>query len=388
MYGIPSARVWSLLVASTCLLRSSAATDPFSREKQAALAWEHGVANVNDASGDWDELWLGSGPIPAGALRDDYALAFGGGVLCANSSSLPGPLATACRELASGLSDALGLDVPLLFAYSEVTNTSNGLGVIRVGIDRASSNDDGGADDNDDDYDDVAERGVRLHLSPLGDEAWAIAPVVNAAVASPGDRRSIGGSSSGGGGGGGSGGSTSGGSSSGSTSGGGVSSGAAVSACGVSGAPSCLALASPTGRGALFGVFSLLRLVRRGQVPAHQPHSPPALHLKMCSTMCSTTCSTSWQLASVSKSLVGVYHVPIVRVSSPESPSSCDTRPISLLSCKVPASPASALALSDAPKAALRSWQLWDNLDGTIERGYGGRSLLHWEELPGIVRPR
>lgn len=30
----------------------------------------------------------------------------------------------------------------------------------------------------------------------------------------------------------------------------------------------------------------------------------------------------------------------------------------------------------------------WDNIDGTIERGYAGRSLWKWEELPGKIDPR
>jgi alpha-glucuronidase len=30
----------------------------------------------------------------------------------------------------------------------------------------------------------------------------------------------------------------------------------------------------------------------------------------------------------------------------------------------------------------------WDNLNGTIERGYAGRSLWQWDELPGKVSPR
>ena len=40
------------------------------------------------------------------------------------------------------------------------------------------------------------------------------------------------------------------------------------------------------------------------------------------------------------------------------------------------------------PRSKVRVWQLWDNMDGTVERGYGGRSVFHWEELPGTVRPR
>ncbi|MCL4262440.1 MAG: alpha-glucuronidase [Anaerolineae bacterium] len=30
----------------------------------------------------------------------------------------------------------------------------------------------------------------------------------------------------------------------------------------------------------------------------------------------------------------------------------------------------------------------WDNLDGSIERGYAGQSLWHWAELPAIIDPR
>ncbi len=30
----------------------------------------------------------------------------------------------------------------------------------------------------------------------------------------------------------------------------------------------------------------------------------------------------------------------------------------------------------------------WDNMDGTIERGYAGRSLWQWNELPGTLGPR
>ena len=44
--------------------------------------------------------------------------------------------------------------------------------------------------------------------------------------------------------------------------------------------------------------------------------------------------------------------------------------------------------IKEQPKSRIRIWELWDNMDGTIERGYGGRSIFHWEELPNIVRPR
>jgi alpha-glucuronidase len=41
-----------------------------------------------------------------------------------------------------------------------------------------------------------------------------------------------------------------------------------------------------------------------------------------------------------------------------------------------------------APRVGLRMLDHWDNLDGTIERGYAGASLWSWAELPGVVAPR
>lgn len=46
------------------------------------------------------------------------------------------------------------------------------------------------------------------------------------------------------------------------------------------------------------------------------------------------------------------------------------------------------IKISDSPKYDLRLLNHWDNLDGTIERGYAGYSLWKWDELPGIVSPR
>lgn len=46
------------------------------------------------------------------------------------------------------------------------------------------------------------------------------------------------------------------------------------------------------------------------------------------------------------------------------------------------------IKISDSPKYDLRLLNHWDNLDGTIERGYAGYSLWKWNELPGIVSPR
>jgi alpha-glucuronidase len=40
------------------------------------------------------------------------------------------------------------------------------------------------------------------------------------------------------------------------------------------------------------------------------------------------------------------------------------------------------------PRFGLRMLDHWDNLDGSIERGYAGRSIWRWDELPEIVSPR
>src|SRR6185503_7752497 len=50
--------------------------------------------------------------------------------------------------------------------------------------------------------------------------------------------------------------------------------------------------------------------------------------------------------------------------------------------------PLAALDVAERPRLARRVLNHWDNLDGTIERGYAGRSLWNWEELPGRVDPR
>lgn len=50
--------------------------------------------------------------------------------------------------------------------------------------------------------------------------------------------------------------------------------------------------------------------------------------------------------------------------------------------------PLERLAISERPKVQLRLLNHWDNLDGSIERGYAGRSLWQWEELPGTLSGR
>ena len=42
------------------------------------------------------------------------------------------------------------------------------------------------------------------------------------------------------------------------------------------------------------------------------------------------------------------------------------------------------LNLRSSPTYALRVLDHWDNLDGTVERGYAGPSLWHWAELPKV----
>ena len=46
------------------------------------------------------------------------------------------------------------------------------------------------------------------------------------------------------------------------------------------------------------------------------------------------------------------------------------------------------LNISESPKYDIRILNHWDNLNGTIERGYAGYSLWKWEELPGTISPR
>lgn len=46
------------------------------------------------------------------------------------------------------------------------------------------------------------------------------------------------------------------------------------------------------------------------------------------------------------------------------------------------------LQLDQKPALKLRLLNHWDNLDRSIERGYAGKSLWNWDELPGQVDPR
>ncbi len=47
-----------------------------------------------------------------------------------------------------------------------------------------------------------------------------------------------------------------------------------------------------------------------------------------------------------------------------------------------------ALDISSCPRIRRRILAHWDNLDGSVERGYAGRSLWNWDTLPDEVEPR
>ena len=50
--------------------------------------------------------------------------------------------------------------------------------------------------------------------------------------------------------------------------------------------------------------------------------------------------------------------------------------------------PIQRLDIAERPRLALRLLNHWDNLDGSIERGYAGASLWGWDDLPAHVDPR
>ena len=46
------------------------------------------------------------------------------------------------------------------------------------------------------------------------------------------------------------------------------------------------------------------------------------------------------------------------------------------------------LNITEKPSYDIRILNHWDNLDGTVERGYAGHSLWKWEDLPNKISPR
>jgi len=51
-------------------------------------------------------------------------------------------------------------------------------------------------------------------------------------------------------------------------------------------------------------------------------------------------------------------------------------------------SPLGNLAVKEQPATRLRLLNHWDNLDGSVERGYAGSSIWNWHLLPGYISPR
>lgn len=51
-------------------------------------------------------------------------------------------------------------------------------------------------------------------------------------------------------------------------------------------------------------------------------------------------------------------------------------------------SPIEDLSITEIPAYRLRLLNHWDNLDGSVERGYAGHSLWKWDELPDRLSPR
>jgi alpha-glucuronidase len=50
--------------------------------------------------------------------------------------------------------------------------------------------------------------------------------------------------------------------------------------------------------------------------------------------------------------------------------------------------PISHLDIASVPRLKLRLLNHWDNLDGTIERGYAGHSIFDWHKMPDYMDPR
>ncbi len=59
-----------------------------------------------------------------------------------------------------------------------------------------------------------------------------------------------------------------------------------------------------------------------------------------------------------------------------------------LLNLQLQKANTSNLKIEEKPSFDVRILNHWDNLDGTIERGYAGHSLWKWEDLPSKISPR
>lgn len=50
--------------------------------------------------------------------------------------------------------------------------------------------------------------------------------------------------------------------------------------------------------------------------------------------------------------------------------------------------PLAGLRIVESPRVKVRLLNHWDNLDGTVERGYAGFSIWNWHQLPGYLDPQ
>lgn len=108
---------------------------------------------------------------------------------------------------------------------------------------------------------------------------------------------------------------------------------------GSSRAPGGITVTSRSGAGVLYGAFRLLHLVRR--------------------------------------------EAPELLVGEGEGPGEGEA-------AKTPpgASPMAPPSIRSAPASPLRAWNLWDNRDRSVERGYAGQSVFQYEKLPETMLPR
>jgi alpha-glucuronidase len=58
---------------------------------------------------------------------------------------------------------------------------------------------------------------------------------------------------------------------------------------------------------------------------------------------------------------------------------------LGLIRRESPALLSRSFASQSEPSSPLRVWDLWDNRDRSVERGYAGQSVFHYEELPALL---
>ena len=100
----------------------------------------------------WDDLWLQRTPLPPSSpVVASYKASLSGGVVCANRTAATSPLVTACGELRDAISDALAIQVPLIYGSTATTTAQL--------LVRATT---------------LNERGLRNHSSDPAEESFRI----------------------------------------------------------------------------------------------------------------------------------------------------------------------------------------------------------------------